>query len=296
MYTQSFDDFNFRALPIYDILNKDSLRKEINPYEMKRVKEVNEIVTSVMIGTIITLDQAQDRYYLFPEGYFRQPAKPIEITEKMKNTEIYKLIRESKTVCFVGDSITAGSKNGGYGWYEPLMAAFEGKAVYKEAWDSATTKTLLDNSESIVNHKSDLYIIAIGTNDIRYRDEKICAMNSHDYVENIDKLTKEILDLNPNSKFVFIGPWLALNNDPYSKLNIEVRESMLKEYGELLKSFSEKNGYMFIDSNNAIYEELLSSSTEKYMLDHIHPNAGDGIKLYSEKLILVNYNKNNTLH
>jgi fucose 4-O-acetylase-like acetyltransferase/poly-gamma-glutamate capsule biosynthesis protein CapA/YwtB (metallophosphatase superfamily)/lysophospholipase L1-like esterase len=288
MYTQAVDEFNYRALPIYDILNDDALNNEISPYEIKRVKEVNEIVTSVMIETEISLDQAQNKYYLFPEGYFRQPTKPIQITEEMKKSEIYKLINESKTICFVGDSITAGSRNGGYGWYEPLMAVFEGKTVYRAAWDSATTKTLLENSDKISAKNADIYVIAIGTNDVRYRDKKTCAMDSETYVKNINTLIEKITTLNKNAKFVLISPWLALNNDPYSKLEIEKRDAMLKEYGERLEIYSEKNGYLFIDANEAIYNEMQNSSTEKYMVDHIHPNANEGIKLYSKKVLLGN--------
>lgn len=286
MYTQAIDEFNYRALPIYDILNNDKLKNVISPYEIKRVKEVNEIVTSVMIGTKISLDQVQDKYYLFPQGYSRQPIKPIEIKEEMKNTDIYKMINESKTICFIGDSITKGSRNGGYGWYEPLIAAFGGKTVYREAWDSATTKTLLDNSDKIAANKADLYVIAIGTNDVRYRDKKTCAMDSDTYVKNINTLIEKITTLNENAKIVLISPWLALNNDPYSKLGVEKRDSMLKEYGEKLKLYSEKNRHLFIDASEAIYSEMLNSSTEKYMLDHIHPNAGEGIKLYSKKVLL----------
>lgn len=287
MYTQAIDEFNYRALPIYDILNDDNLKNEISPCEMKRVKEVNEIVTSVMIGTKISLDQAQDKYYLFPEGYFRQPTKPIQITEDMKKSEIYKLINDSKTICFVGDSITAGSRNGGYGWYEPLMAAFEGKTVYREAWDSATTKTLLENSDEISAKKADIYVIAIGTNDVRYRNKKTCAMDSATYVENVKTLIEKIITLNKSAKFVLVSPWLSINNDPYSKLKTEQRDEMLKEYGDKLKIYSKENRYLFIDPNQSIYEEFMKFSTEEYLLDHIHPNAGEGIKLYSKKILLA---------
>ncbi|MDF2700965.1 MAG: GDSL-like Lipase/Acylhydrolase family, partial [Haloplasmataceae bacterium] len=172
--------------------------------------------------------------------------------------------------------------------YEPLMAVFEGKTVYRAAWDSATTKTLLENSDKISAKNADIYVIAIGTNDVRYRDKKTCAMDSETYVKNINTLIEKITTLNKNAKFVLISPWLALNNDPYSKLEIEKRDAMLKEYGERLEIYSEKNGYLFIDANEAIYNEMQNSSTEKYMVDHIHPNANEGIKLYSKKVLLGN--------
>jgi len=62
---------------------------------------------------------------------------------------------------------------------------------------------------------------------------------------------------------------------------------MLKEYGEKLKIYSDKDGYLFIDVNEAIYNEIQNSSTDDYLLDHIHPNAGEGIKLYSKIVLLA---------
>jgi fucose 4-O-acetylase-like acetyltransferase/lysophospholipase L1-like esterase len=285
MYTQSLSNGNYRALPIYSILNDSVLQNEISTYEMGRVAEVQAIVSAVMLGTKLTLDQAQERYYLFPEGYVRQPIEAIEITEEMRATDLYKLLSESETICFVGDSITAGSENGGYGWYEPLMAAFSDRTVYEEAWGSATTLTLLENSEAIAEHGADLYVIAIGTNDVRYRNKKTCAMDKDSYVMNIDKLIVKIQSKNPNANFVLINPWLALDNDPYTSISMEKRDLMLDEYGEALELYGEKKGYSFINPNPAIDEVLLRYVTSDFLIDHIHPNASAGIALYSEKIL-----------
>lgn len=288
MYTQSPSNGNYRALPIYSILNDTDLQNEISRYEMERVAEVQAIVSSVMLGTELTLDQAQARYYLFPKGYVRQLVEPIEINDEMRETYLYKLLCESEVVCFVGDSITAGSKNGGYGWYEPLMAAFPDSIVYKEAWGAATTMTLLENFESIAGHCADLYVIAIGTNDVRYRNKKTCAMDPTSYIENINSLIEKILNKNPNAYFVLISPWLALDNDPYTAISVEKRDVMLDEFGEALKLYCEKKDYCFINPNPAIYEVLQRYVTSNYLIDHIHPNASEGITLYSEKIISDN--------
>lgn len=288
MYTQSPVNGNYRALPIYSILNEPVLQKEISIYEMGRVAEVQAIVSSIMLRTKLTLDQAQERYHLFPEGYVRQPIEAIEITDEMKATDLYKLFSESETICFVGDSITAGSENGGYGWYEPLMAAFSDRIVYKEAWGSATTLTLLENAESIAEHCADLYVIAIGTNDVRYRNKKTCAMDKGSYVENIDKLIVKIQSKNPNANFVLISPWLALDNDPYTVISVEKRDLMLAEYGETLAVYCKEKGYSFINPNPAIDEVLLKYAPSDFLIDHIHPNANAGIALYSEKVLAYN--------
>jgi lysophospholipase L1-like esterase len=285
MYTQSPASGSYRALPIYSILNDPVLKNEISTYEMKRVSEVQAIVTSVMLGARLTLDQAQDKYYLFPEGYVRQPVGAIEVTNVMKDTALYKQLSKSKTVCFVGDSITAGSENGGYGWYEPMMAVFPDKTVYKEAWGGATTKTLLGNSDAITGHRADLYVIAVGTNDVRYRNKQTCAMDEKSYVENIDRLVEKIKARDPKADFAFISPWLALANDPYTAIPVEKRDLMLAGYGKALESYCMENGYNYINPNPAINEMLQRYAPSDYLIDYIHPNVSAGIRLYSEKVL-----------
>jgi len=254
-------------------------------YEMDRISEVQAIVTSVMLGSELTLDQVQDRYYLFPEGYFRQPVEAIQITDEIKETKLFKLISKSKSIAFIGDSITAGSKNGGYGWYEPMMAAFPEKMVFRHAWGSATTLKLLENIDIFTEQSADLYMIAIGTNDVRYRDKKTCAMDSKSYVENIDSMISSITSINPRAKFVLISPWLALDNDPYTPLSIEERDHLLYEYGKALETYCKENDHLFIDPNIGIREVFSNEIVSNFLIDHIHPNASEGIMLYSEKIL-----------
>ncbi len=285
MYTQASSDGNYRALPVYTLLNDPALQREVGQYELRRVNEVFRIVTEVMLGTPLTLDQARERHYLFPKGYFRQAVNPIEVTTKMKNTAFYQLLEASGSVCFVGDSITAGSKNGGFGWYEPMMAAFPGSTVYRQAWGSATTMTLLDHADAISGCSADLFVIAIGTNDVRYRDEKICAMNPESFIENINTLILKIRQNNPGAKFSFIAPWLAMDNDPYTKVPVGERDVLLQEYGQALKDYCFKNDHVFVNPNPAIAQVLTRYAPSGYLLDYIHPNANRGLILYSEKVL-----------
>ena len=285
MWTESPVDGTYRALPIYDILTDTDLRKQISTYEMDRVGEVQATVTSVMLGAELTLDQAQERYYLFPEGYRRAPAAALEITGDISGSELYTLLSHSTSVCFVGDSITAGTVNGGYGWYEPLAEAFPDITVSREAWGSATTRTLLLNSTAIAAHRADVYVIAIGTNDVRYRDEKTCAMDAESYTANINLLVEGIKSANPGAQFVFISPWFALDNDPFTAVPNEERDALLTEYGNALESYCNKNTYMYIDPNPAINLVLTQGITSEYLVDHIHPNAGPGITLYSRSVM-----------
>jgi lysophospholipase L1-like esterase len=75
----------------------------------------------------------------------------------------------------------------------------------------------------ILKSKSDLYIIAIGTNDVRYRDPEICAMTKEEYIENIKNIVKFAKFNNKNSNFIFIFPWLSeilknIDNNKYNSL------------------------------------------------------------------------------
>ncbi|MEN6389486.1 MAG: hypothetical protein ABFD04_03670 [Syntrophomonas sp.] len=118
---------------------------------------------------------------------------------------------------------------------------------------------------------------------MRYRDKAICAMDEQSYINNINSLTSQILIKNPQAKFALVSPWLALDNDPYTAVPVKERDIMLEQYGAALKSYCERNGYCFIDPNPAINEFLLKHAPTEYLVDHIHPNAGAGIALYSEK-------------
>jgi len=274
-----------QALPIYNILHNKSLGNQISRYEMKRVDEVQKIVTSVMLKAEITLDQAQDIYYIFPEGYFRQPAAKLIITEDIKESEILKLIAGKKNACFVGDSITEGSKNGGYGWFEPLAESIEGLKYTKRAWPGATTITLLENIEDIYSDETDIYIIAIGINDIRYRNKNICAMTSEEYIENIDKLVEYIFSRNGNADFVFISPWPVLSDDTISKLTSEQKDVLLENYTTDLENYCNDKNILFVNPYNNISNVLNKEIPSKYLIDYIHPNAHDGISLYSKSVV-----------
>ncbi len=286
MWTQSSVTGVYKALPIYDIMTDTNLQEQISSFDMGRVKEVQATVTSVMIGASLTLDQTQKQYYFFPEeGYVRQPSAAIPITDKMTGSELYKTVNSSKKICFVGDSLTQGSKNGGYGWYEPLMEAFPEVTVSREAWDGATTKTLIANASEIAAQGADTYVIAIGTNDVRYRDKNTCAMDADQFIANINSLVKKITEKNKEAQFVFICPWLALDNDPYEVLSTKERDAMLAAYGESLKQYCYENKYIYVDPNPAIRSALSKVITTDYLLDSVCPTAGKGIDLYSQAVL-----------
>ena len=282
MWTQSTLEGSFRAIPLYDIMNNPVLQSQVSTNDKKRVEEVHALITKVMLGEQnLTLDQLRERYFLFKEGYARERTIPMTITPQQKTGSLYNKLANGTSVCFTGDSVTQGNKNGGYGWYEPMAAAFPALTVYKQAWGGATTKILLEKADLIAGCKADLYVVAVGTNDVRYRDEKICAIDSTAYVNNLQALTEKILAANPNASFVFVSPWPALENDTVTKLPVEQRDVMLAEYTAALKEFCNTQGHVFIDPAAELKKTLEFFPPSDYLIDYIHPNADKGINLYS---------------
>lgn len=116
MWTQSTLNGSFRALPLYDIMHNPVLQSQVSTNDKKRVQEVHTLIAKVMLGEEnLTLDQLRERYFLFKEGYARERVAPMTISPQQKNSNLYIKLAGSASVCFVGDSVTQGNKNGGFG-------------------------------------------------------------------------------------------------------------------------------------------------------------------------------------
>lgn len=284
MYTQEYKPKYFRAVPIYKILNKSI---KISSKQLKRVKEIQRLITKVMIGKEI--NEIKENYYFINGSYIdiknKETNLKIIINEKYKKKEIFKLIDKSYSITFIGDSITEGTKNNYHPWYEPLIYYFTNKKVINISKGSYTTTLIIkDFKYQIMKSKSDLYIIALGTNDIRYRNPEICAMTKEKYINNIKKIIALAKTNNKNSKFILISPWFSNNNDKNCKLNEIEKNKFFEEYANILKHFCDKNNYLYINPNPYIFNNI-KNNYSKYMLDQIHPNDKNGIELYSEAIL-----------
>ena len=284
MYTQEFKDGYFRALPIYDIMHDKDLKDSMSKYELHRVESVLKTITEVMINRKISLKNVQNRYYVINNNYYVDTDFK-DIVKKYKDKELYKLIEKSDSIVFIGDSITEGTKNNYHPYYEPLMDTFQNKKVTNISKGAYTTKLILkDYRKQILASNGDLYVIALGTNDIRYRNTKICAFTSADYVNQINNIIKLIKKNNDNISIVLIAPWFSLSDDNISKLNEKDKKNIMKEYSKSLEKYSIKNGYLYINPNEYLDNEV-RKNRDKYMIDFIHPNESYGIKLYSEAIL-----------
>ena len=107
-------------------------------------------------------------------------------------------------------------------------------------------------------------------------------MNENDYINQIDKII-DIIN-NKKSKIILIAPWISTDDDPISKLNHKDKKEMMKKYSLALAKYSKINNYNFIDPNEYLEASILKNK-KKYLIDYIHPNSKEGIKLYCGSIL-----------
>ena len=213
----------------------------------------------------------------------RTKAQPLQLTDQMRG-DFYKALTTANDVCFIGDSLTEGTRNGGVPWFEPIENLVQGK-IFNVSKGGATTKTLLERLDEITQTDAALFVIAVGTNDVRYRDEKICSMTPQEYVDNLQRIRAEVLDKIPNAKFVFIAPWTSTDGDSVSALPFNEKVKLNQAYTDALKHWCAEQGELFIDANPYIDARLKVFPVKNYLVDFIHPNADKGVELYSEAVL-----------
>ena len=213
--------------------------------------------------------------------------EPLQITDEMQNSRICRLLQNVETVCFVGDSLTEGTINGGVPWYEPIRSSIRGKIV-NVSQGGATTKILLAYFlPAIVRAEADLVVVAAGANDILFRDPMFCAMTAADYIQSLQKFRDAVCERRPDAKFVFIAPWIATDGDAgiIGGVVPPNTDKTYADYTAALQTWCRDTGDVFIDASGYIARAFASSSPEKYLIDFIHPNAGAGVRLYAEAVL-----------
>ena len=284
LYTYAPAGKNYRAVPIYDIVNDEKLRAELTNDDISRAEKAHSIITSVVFGNSMDVSAVKERYYFTSDGFLRQKTKALEMTDRMYGSTLYGAVSSADKVCFVGDSVTEGTKNGGTPWYEPIEALFPGKDISNFSKGGCTVSYMLDNIDQIP--AANLYVIAVGTNDVRYRNEKTCAMTSEEYVKRLSELKEKLSSKNANAKFLFIAPWFSTDGDPYSPISYDEIVALNEEYSAALEKYCKDNSLMYVNANPYIRNVLSVKTDRTYLLDHIHPNAAKGVKLYSKAVLL----------
>ena len=260
-------NLGYYALPIYKNYNILEEYKDKMAY-------ANSLVTKVGLGQNIGINEMEEEYYIFKDGYKKHLKNDLTLTSKDKISNMYQTIDKGQNICFIGDSITEGTKNGYVPWYKPLMELFKDKQVYNYSKGGYTSKDIIDNfQDKLANSLCDVAIINIGTNDIRYSEIK-----KEEYIENINK----IIDFLNNKEIVLLAPFRTTEQDRYLKVDAENKRFLYEEYDEELKKIAlSKSNVSFIDINSYIAKVLKEDGEDLFLLDGVHPNNGYGVLLYS---------------
>lgn len=283
LYTQAAMSGNYRALPVYEIVNNPSLQKVLSTDDYERAAKAHGTVTEVVFGRKMDIAAVAERYYFAENGFLRTKVTGLSADTSMKAGTLWKALEEASSVCFVGDSVTEGSKNGGCPWYEPLEEFLAGKSIRNYSRGGATVKYFLDRIGEIP--EADLYVVAVGTNDVRYREEEICAMTADEYVSRMAKLYQQLCAKKTGAKVVLIAPWTSLDGDTQSSLPFAEKRRMNGEYCDALEAYCGRYGVMFVNANPYLESVFATQPESRYMVDFIHPNAGAGVRLYAEAVL-----------
>ena len=283
LYTQAPMDGNYRAIPIYDVVYDDALRATLTTDDYKRAAEANQIITTVAMNTTILIEDVKERYLFDAHGYLRPPTTGLILTDEMRSGTLWPLLEQSSSISFLGDSVTEGTSNGGCPWYEPMLEYLPDKEISNLSKGGCTVSYLIEHSDQIPS--SDVYVIAIGTNDVRHLDRSDAASTPEEYVARIRELTEILLQKNSQAKLAFIAPWYSMDGDPITILSYPEKLEMNQAYSTALQEYCEMNQYAFININAELQYIMETELCSTYMIDHIHPNSTDGVLLYS-RLVL----------
>ena len=192
------------------------------------------------------------------------------MNDELKNSELFEDMQSGKSICFIGDSITYGFNKGGIPWYEPLVPYIRGEIL---ALSYGGWKT------------SDL-IVAIGVNDVIHFDinSEDAIGDAEEYRERLEQFSSIVLGISPDAKFYFVAPWpFFYENDTF-----ENRTSL---YCETLEEWCDESGYIYIDPNPFILPIVEEDGLSKYSDDGLHPNAPDGVALYSYAVLIAEHDR-----
>lgn len=182
--------------------------RSISKYDKdyKNINKANKIVISNMLNIDENINESTGAYFKDKNKIYKVNKTKID---NISNNHIYKLFEDNKNITFIGDSITNGYGNGGYGYYVPIINYFNStgnkKNVCKKGFDSATTYDLLTKNLNCKNFNADLYVIAIGANNIRYKLE-----SAKSYIKSLDKVINK---MDTNKNILIVAPFPSTNYD-----------------------------------------------------------------------------------
>ena len=201
------------------------------------------------------------------------------MTPELTDCDLYRDMQSGKSFCFMGDSITRGSLIWDIPWYEPLLPYINGE-IYSLAKGGWFTEDLLRRMDKIP--LADVYVIAIGINDVMSPEDRNAAATAEDYVGKISVLKEYIRGINPDANIYFIAPWVIFTDD----VNTDARGDAFRD--ELRLWCEADADCIYINPVPAMMEVMEREGAVRFMYDSCHPGAPEGVGLYSYAVLAGN--------
>lgn len=225
-------------------------------------------------------------YFCYPSisEYYRAHKK-YEIyggmTDELKDSEFFEDMQSGSSFCFMGDSITCGTETNGIQWYRPLTPYINGR-IFEVSYGGIMISDLISFQDFFP--EADIYVIAIGINDIVSDDDPYAAASPEDFISRFAQLTEIITKISPNAKIYYITPWFFYGYG-------EAYDERADQFRNALVSWCESTDCICIDPQKTISSIVSGEGTGKYMLDRLHPNKNKGVGLYSYAVLLEEHNR-----
>ena len=114
-------------------------------------------------------------------------------------------------------------------------------------------------------------------------------MDAKQFIVNIDLLVKTLRQSTPDTRIVMISPWLSFEPDRFCQATVAEKLRLYEEYAAALEQYCQEEGLLYINPNpyirQAIHDDHMYRA--KYLRDHIHPNADQGIQLFSKACVMA---------
>ena len=234
----------------------------------------------LVIGSLLFFNSYHDIHKFFVDH--RSYKVYGGMTVELKDSEFYEDIGSGRSFCFLGDSITYGSVTDGIPWYQPLLPYINGdiKAVSHSGW---AVKNLIEEIDNVPD--ADVYVIAIGINDILFPDDEDSAHTAEEFAARCNELGDLLNTRSPGSKIYFISPWSFVNYD----ISFAERSD---QFRLALEETCKTNSWRYINPDPVIQSVIADEGATKYMFNDFHPNAPKGVGLFSYAVLKDAHDRN----
>jgi len=233
------------------------------------------ILLGLAIFTYCLVIPACNRYYVNHVKYQVYGGMKNEL----KDGELFKDLQSGRSICFLGDSITDGTETDGVGWYQPLAPYIKGD-VSRLACGGWMVHHLMEEADRIP--VAEIYVVAIGVNDVVFPWGAYASQTPEEYTERLEKLSGMLRSKSPNAKIYFIAPWTFTGQyEQYEERGDQFRAALAK--------WCERSGFVCIDPHPYVSSVLKEKGESVFMLNDLHPNAPQGIGLYSYAVLKADH-------